>query len=153
MDNLKKLITDDDVWSAGEGENEGTPFILRYRPHLQDFIATEKYTKRLTIIWQYESDDELLLPNDEDIDLMQEVENALVDSLENDLQCVLAYVYVGQNQKEWHWYSSDIKVTGLRLNEALDEFDQLPIELSSDDDPNWEEYKAVLEAGIGADEE
>jgi hypothetical protein len=153
MNNLKQLITDNDTWSAGEGENEGTPFILRYRPHLQDFIATKKFNKHLTITWQYESDDDLLLPTDEDIDLMQEVENALVDTFETDLQCVLAFVYIGQNQKEWHWYSSDIKETGLRLNKALDNFDELPLDLSSEDDPDWEEYKAVLEGAVGAEEE
>ena len=64
---------------------------------------------------------------------MQNVEDALIDSLESDLQSVLAFVYTGQNQREWHWYSSDVKETGKRINAALSEFDGLPIELSAEE--------------------
>lgn len=73
----------------------------------------------------------------------------MVDILENDLQGILTFVYLGQNQKEWHWYSSDIVGTGKRVNETLSHFDTLPIDLSPDDDPDWSEYNAVIE---GADD-
>ncbi len=36
--------------------------------------------------------------------------------------------------------------TGKRLNEALSNFDALPIDLSAVEDPEWSEYNAVLEA-------
>lgn len=153
MENLKKLITDDDTWTGAEGENDGKPFLLRFRPHLQGFITTNKYNKRLTISWNYDSDDSSLMPSDDQLELMQDVEDALVDTLENDLQSVLAFVYTGQNQREWHWYSSDINETGKRLNEALADFDQLPIELSVEDDPEWSEYNAVLEGVEDSDDE
>ena len=137
------------MWTDAEGENNGTPFILRFRPHLQDFISTNKYNKRLTILWHYNSDDSSLMPSDKEMELMEDVENALVDILEDDVQSILAFVYTGQNQREWYWYSTDINETGKRLNEALSKFDKLPIELSSDDDPGWTEYYTVLE---GADD-
>jgi hypothetical protein len=145
MDNLRQRITENDTWTSAEGENDGTPFLLRFRPHLQDFIATNKYNKRLTILWNYNSEDSSLMPSNDEMDSMKDVEDILVDNLENDIQSVLAFVYTGQNQREWHWYSSDINVTGKRLNKALSGFDKLPIEISSEDDPDWSEYNAVLE--------
>jgi hypothetical protein len=149
MDNLRQLITDGDTWTSAEGENDGAPFLLRFRPHLQDFIATNKYNKRLTILWQYNSNDTSLMPSGKEIELMEDVENTLVNTLESDVQSVLAFVYTGQNQREWHWYSIDINETVKRLNEALSNFEELPIELSAEDDPDWSEYNVVLE---GADD-
>lgn len=145
MDKLKQLITNNDNWTCAEGENEGTPFLLRFRPHLQDFIATNKYNKRLTISWHYNSDDISLMPSDDEMKLMRDVENALVHDLEDDVQSVLAFVYTGQNKKEWHWYSSDMNETGKRLNESLSNFDRLPIELTTAEDPDWNEYNSALE--------
>lgn len=145
MENLKQLITEGDTWTGAEGEKDGTPFLLRFRPHLQDFITTNKYNKRLTILWRYNSDDSSLMPSDEEMELMQDVEDALIDTLENDVQSVLSFVYTGQNQREWQWYSTDMNETGKRINEALSDFDELPIELSAEDDPEWSEYNAVLE--------
>jgi len=153
MDHLKLLVTDNDMWSAGEGENDGTPFILRFRPNLQAFIATGQYNKHFIITWPYESDNTSLMPDEEELDLMTAVEDALVDIFENDVQCVLAFVYTGQNQKDWHWYSKDITETGNRLNTALSDFEVLPIELASEDDPDWAEYNAVLAGAVDAIEE
>ena len=89
------------------------------------------------------------MPHQQEMELMENVENNLVNSLEDDLQSVLAFVYTGQNKREWHWYSSDITETEKRLNNVLADFDKLPIELSEEDDPDWSEYNEVLE---GADD-
>lgn len=145
MDKLKSLITDQEMWTAAEGENDGVPFLLRFRPNLQAFIATKKYNERLILLWNYDSNNNSLMPDEKEMELMEKVENSLVEILENDLQAILSFVYLGHNQKEWHWYSSDIAETGKRLNNALSEFDVLPIELSSENDPEWNEYNAVVD--------
>jgi hypothetical protein len=145
MEDLKRLITENDTWAVSEGITDGNPFFIRFRPHLKNFADTKNYNKRLIIIWTYESNDNSLLPNEFDTELMENVENNLVDILEIDLQAILAFVYTGENQKEWHWYSNDIKLTGQRLNEILSNFERLPIELLMEEDENWNEYNLVLE--------
>lgn len=145
MGNLIQLVNEKDLWSVAEGENDGIPFLLRFRPHLNDFIETRRYSKRLTVLLPYDSDNDSLMPTDEQTELFRNIEDALVDILESDVQAVLAFVYTGQNQKEWHWYSTDINETGKRLNDVLSNFDRLPLELSAEDDPDWSEYNSVLE--------
>ena len=93
------------------------------------------------------------MPSDDDADKMKVMEDALVEAMELDLQAVLAFVYTGQNQKEWHWYSTDIQESGKRINEALASFDKLPIELSFEDDPDWTEYNSVLAGAESGEEE
>jgi hypothetical protein len=148
MDSLKSLITEQDTWTNAEGENEGTPFLLRYRPFLKDFISTNRYTKRLMFSWQYNSEHPSLMPSDKELELMGNVENALVDSLEKDVQSVLAFSYTGQNKKEWHWYSSDLDEAEIRFNKALSKFGHFPIAIASEDDPDWNEYNAVLAGAV-----
>lgn len=151
MDKLKSLITDKETWTSAEGKNDGTPFLLRFRPNLKDFISTKKYTKRLILFWNYDSNNASLMPNEKEMELMKEVENSLVDILESDLQAILSFVYLGQNQKEWHWYSSDIIETQKRLYKTLPNFDTLPIEILLEDDPEWSEYNAVVDGANNSD--
>ncbi len=56
MDKLKALIIDQDFWTGVEGENDGVPFLLRFRQNLKDFIETKKYNERLILSWNYNSD-------------------------------------------------------------------------------------------------
>ncbi|QOW09883.1 DUF695 domain-containing protein [Kaistella flava (ex Peng et al. 2021)] len=153
MKNLESLITDQETWTSAEGSNDGVIFLLRFRPNLQAFISTEKYNERITLTWNYDSDDSSLMPTEKEMELMEKVENSLVDVLENDLQAILSFVYLGDNQKQWHWYSSNVEETGKRINDALSDFEILPIELSSEEDPKWSEYNAVIDGADDSDYE
>lgn len=145
MKNLKLLLTDEDTWNIAEGENDGTPFTLRFRPHLKDFIHSQHYKKHLVISWSYESDNSSLMPSEEQIELMENIENSLIENLESELQAVLTFIFTGQNRRDWHWYSKDIAETGELLNNALVDFEKLPIEITAEDDENWSEYLAVID--------
>ncbi|MGN8069190.1 DUF695 domain-containing protein [Mucilaginibacter sp. SG564] len=128
------FVTDDEI-----------PGLVRYRPNLQDFIESGLYPRRMDIIWTYESFDDSLLPTQKDMDLMASVEDALVDAFEGDNQTILAFVFTCDNERWWAFYTTDINMAGQRLNEALAIFDPLPIDISVDDDPNWDEYFGVIE--------
>src|SRR5690349_9029371 len=43
----------DDVWSVGEGENDGKPIILRFRPALREIAGHPAFENRLVIAWDY----------------------------------------------------------------------------------------------------
>src|SRR5687767_7899466 len=114
-----------DSWKAGEGEIEGTPFIIRYRPFLQNFADSGLYHHRMEVVWLYQSSNEALMPDEEDHDHMREVEDLLVNAFEKDQLAVLAFVYTGHNQQVWHWYTRDLKTAGLRMNDALKGWEEL----------------------------
>ena len=135
----------DDSWIGREGEIDGIPFLLRFRPHLQNFIDAESYNTRLEITWNYESTAASQMPGAHDHKLMVQVEDALVSDFESDFIAVLAFAYTGHNQKVWTWYTCDIGLTGIRLNKVLAEFERLPIDLSSQNDPDWLDYLDVVE--------
>ncbi|AMM50219.1 hypothetical protein TH61_02185 [Rufibacter sp. DG15C] len=150
---LKALLTEEDTWTMAEGESSGTPFFLRFRPHLQDFVNTQQYTKRLIILWNYTSEDDYLFPTPEDADVMADVEEKLIEKLEEEAQTVLAFVYTGQDRREWHWYTTDVAAAQEQLNEALHQFDQLPLELTVEEDADWDQYLSILESMEDAEDE
>jgi hypothetical protein len=130
-----------DAWFSIEGDMEEKPFLIRVRDGLQPFIETKLYTHRLEVAYNYDAEDESLLPEEDDRALMDKVEDALSYALERDQQSVLAFVYTGFNQRVWYWYTKSHEEAGNRINEALATFDELPLELEAEEDPDWMEYR------------
>ena len=142
----------DDSWKGVEFfTDDDVPGLVRFRPNLQNFIETGSYLQRMDIIWTYESTDDSLMPDQSTMDLMSAVEDALVAAFEVDNQTILTFVFTSDNERWWAFYTTNIDITGPRLNEALAAFDPLPINISVEDDPEWNEYFGVLE-DFGGDE-
>jgi hypothetical protein len=136
----------DDSWIAVDFlTEEAIPVMVRFRPNLQNFMEAGIHDKRMDIIWTYETGNESLLPELADMDLMEEVENALVAVFEQDNQTILTFTFTGENERWWAWYTTDVDIAGERLNEALAQFEELPISISVINDPEWSEYMAVLD--------
>ena len=154
QENLIELITNKDEWVLSEGENDGYPFILRFRPHLGPFIDSKIYNIRLIVIGPYQSESEnLMLMSDKQSFFFKKLEDAIILEVEHDLKAILAFVYTGNNQREWHFYTNDLEEMEVRLNKILGEMDYPElIDLQFDNDPDWEEYCAVI-AGAIDDEE
>jgi hypothetical protein len=136
----------DDTWVSVEAvSDDDIPLLVRYRPNLLNFFESGVYLQRMDVTWSYETFDPSLLPPADEMLLMEQVEDALVDLLEDDHQNILAFVFTGENERWWAWYTTDIEEAGDRLNDALSEFDELPINITVIDDPEWEEYFGVME--------
>jgi hypothetical protein len=133
-----------DNWVGIEGELNGNPFLVRAREALESFIETHEYNHRVDIVWKYQSSNEALMPDDKTMEEMDKVEDTLAVFLENDLHAILSFVYMGNSEKVWYWYSKDINETANRINGALADLSKLPIELHAHEDPTWKEYKNVM---------
>ncbi len=133
-------------WATGQFSTEDDlPVLVRFRPHLQNFMESGAYQYRMDIIWAYEPRNETLLPDGAALDLMEQVEHALVALLEEDNQTLLAFAITGESERWWAWYTTDIDIAGERLNKALAKFEELPITINANDDVDWDEYVGVLE--------
>lgn len=144
------MIIDDmnlsDSWVSLEfSTDEELPIFVKFRPHLQNFRDTGVFNQRMDVIWAYNSPNETLLPHEIDLDLMEQVEDALANMLEQDNQTILAFSFTGENERWWAWYTTDVDIAGERLNAALAQFDALPITINAENDPDWDEYVGVLE--------
>ena len=76
---------------------------------------------------------------------METVEEALRKAVEKDKLAILTGVYTGGGEKVWVFYTRTTRVFGERLNEALADFELLPITIYTELDPEWEEYQDLYE--------
>ncbi len=131
------------AWNIAEGESEGKPRLIRYRPDLESYIGSSNYPKRLVIIWDFEIDNSSGMPSEQLSDEMKSFEDALVATLDPDRIAVLVFILTNSGCREWHYYVNDIQEVGNRINAALSTFPKLPLHLQVEDDPDWGELSAV----------
>lgn len=133
----------EDYWVVCLQEVAGCPAILRLISGVPESIAMESYTDRVTIAWRYSPEDDGL-PSDADSAQMDFFEDVLVESVEAQMNACLAIVTTAKGTKEWVLYSSaPDEVVG--FIERLVQQNDLPIELRRDKDPNWQEYRRLME--------
>ena len=135
-----------DTWFGGETENNGKPVIIRGRQHLKNFIDSKQYTEHVEFVWTFETETENGIPTPEENLFMQKVEDALIESLESDLQSVLTIVYTHDGIRSSIFYTKSVTEFLKRINKALSEFKKLPIEITNGKDIEWELYTGILKS-------
>jgi len=146
MSDLGDLIraVDRDEWTLAEGTIEGRPSMLRFRPRLSTVLGHPLLPRRLVVLWDYGDDGDSGMPDAETAEDLDLFESALNEALDPDRAAVLAFVFTHIGVREWHYYVADIELVSERINDALSEQPDLPIELSAYDDPDWSELATVL---------
>lgn len=130
-----------DKWFTALSENEKGDLITIYgREELEEFVTSGKFKERIEVTWKYTPDTKGL-PSDNEAELMENVEIALRKVMEKDKLAILSSVYTGGGERIWVFYTRTSRVFGEKLNDALKDFELLPISLYVEIDPEWEEYK------------
>ncbi len=135
-----------DSWFDGLAENENGQIITVHgRDEIDEFMQSGKYRERAEISWKYEGDAHGM-PSEKVAELMESVENTLRRAMEKkDKLAILTGVYTGGNEKTWVFYTRTVRVFGERLNEALRDFELLPITIYTEIDQDWGEYQEMRE--------
>lgn len=134
---------DTSAWNIAEGDNDGMPRLIRYRPDLEPFIGSPNYPKRLVIIWDYELDNSSGMPSNQQSEQMKSFEDVLDEALDHDRLAILAFILTCNGTREWHYYVGNIQEVGERINSTLSTFPKLPIHLQVEDDPEWQQIITV----------
>ena len=134
-----------DKWFTALSENEKGDLITIYgREELEEFVTSGKFKERVEVTWKY-TPDAKGLPSDNEAELMENVEIALRKVMEKDKLAILSSVYTGGGERIWVFYTRTSRVFGEKLNDALKDFELLPISLYVEIDPEGEEYKDMYE--------
>ena len=109
MTHEKTNAADDDAWTVAEGELEGRPLLIRYRPKLAGFSGRDQYPMKLTVRWTYGDDGQSGMPDEAQSDTMKDLEDSLVAEFDSDRIGILAFIYTAHGMREWHIYFSDLE--------------------------------------------
>lgn len=133
---MKDKLTFTDSWFNSEGDLDGLPTLIRGRDSLKNVFETKLYNNRIEIVWEFSDKSDSGMPSNKESDFMEKVENAIVDSLERNLESVLVSVFTWNNTRTWFFYTKSTEGFKGILNDALSQFEErLPIHITVESDP------------------
>lgn len=128
-----------DWWTAPTESENGRLIMVTGRRNLDNVIASGKYNVRVDITWKY-SGNSSGMPDLETSTLMESVQDALEKTFKKDPVAIMTGIYTGDDERNWILYTKNLKIFEYRLNQALSTFEILPLSISAENDPEWNEY-------------
>lgn len=135
-------LTDNWFTAISQGEDGAMVFVTG-RKDLEAFRSSGSLKVRVEICWPYTAD-AVGMPDGEDAALIAEVEPLLRRTMERDKLAIMTGNYTGSGRKYWVWYTRHLPTFGTRLNECLEPYRTLPLEIHCEEDPDWDEYLDML---------
>lgn len=102
-------------------------------------LDISNHPQLIQIYWNYSKHDSGM-PSSVDSQHMEIFENRLVDALENDLTGILVAVITTGGVREWVYYTKSLDAFAERLHNMPQESAPYPIEIDTDNDPEWEYF-------------
>lgn len=138
-------------WTAPTENEDGSKLIMvTGRRDVKKFRENPRYNIRVEITWKYEPLPDGM-PNKEDAEMMEKVQEALQGAFLKDPVAVLTGIYTGDGERNWVYYTTSVHIFGRKLNEALADLPLLPLTIYTENDPDWGEYDEMAQAEIKLD--
>lgn len=137
-------------WTAPAQSESGRLIMVTCRNDVSRFRGNSKFSIRIEVTWRYHGDS-AGMPDLECSSLMEKVQEALTAAFQKDPVAVLTGIMTGDDERNWVFYTLSTNIFGRKLNEALADFPQLPIEIYCENDPQWLAYDEMREAEIKLD--
>ena len=139
---MTKLKIGNEWWTSPTESETGALIMVTGRQGVEPVIATGKYNDRIEITWKY-TPDKNGMPDFKTSSLMEQVTDALNNALTKDSAAVMTGIYTGDSERNWVFYTLNPKKFQYMLNDALKDFELLPITLYAEKDPEWNEYREM----------
>lgn len=140
----------DNWWTSPAESEEGRLIMVTGRRNVDKFRNNPRFCIRVEISWPYHGDSSGM-PDEPTSILMETVQDALESAFKKDPVAILTGVYTGAGERNWVFYTLSTHIFGKKVNEALAQFDLLPITIYSENDPDWAEYEEMCAAEVKFD--
>lgn len=144
------MASDDnsDWWTAPAESDDGRLIMVTGRRDIGRFRSNLRFSIRIEIRWVYDASPAAGMPSDADAATMGEATDSLLAVLAKDPAAVMTGIFTGAGERTWVFYTLSTHIFQKKLNEALADLPLLPLEISAENDPDWEEYAEMDELAI-----
>ena len=122
---MTKFKIGDEWWTTPTESENGNRIIVTGRRGVENAIASGKFNDRIEITWKYDSD-----------------KNGMPDFKTSSLMEAVT-IYTGDGERNWVFYTRNLKKFQYILNDALHDMEVLPLTFYAENDPDWEEYQEM----------
>lgn len=133
-----------DWWTSPTESENGRLIMVSGRRDVEKFRNNPRFSIRAEISWKYVGEPSGM-PDEPTSKIMEAVTEALQTTFQKDPAAVMTGIYTGDNRRDWIFYTVSTHIFGRKVNEALAQFDLLPIEIYTENDPDWAEYTEMKE--------
>lgn len=144
---MAQLKISNEWWTAPTEAQNGNTILVTGRRNLDEVKATGKFIYRIEVTWTYEPDAKGM-PSYKTSLLMEQVREALETCFSKDPVAVNTGIYTGDGERNWVFYTRSLHIFQRKFNEALAQFEALPLSFYAEEDPAWEEYAELLKTEI-----
>lgn len=139
---MTKYRIGDDWWTTPTESEKGNRIIVTGRRGVDAAIFSGKFNDRVEITWEYQPDSDGM-PDFKTSVMMEKVTEALSLAFGKDQAAVMTGIYTGDGERNWIFYSRNLQKFQLLLNQALMDFEVLPLRIYVEKDPDWNEYNEM----------
>jgi len=133
-----------DWWTSPAESDNGKLVMVSGRRDVDKFRNNPKFNIRVEITWKYQGDASGM-PDEKTSELMARVQDSLTDAFDKDPVAVLTGIYTGDGERNWIFYTVSTHIFGNKLNRSLAGYELLPINVYTENDPDWNEYEEMKE--------
>lgn len=134
-------------WTAPAESEDGELILVTGREDVDKFRSNPRFSIRIEIALRYGANPDGM-PDKRWAELLGNATDALQSVLKRDPVAVLTGIFTGAGERNWVFYTLSTHIFQKKLNEALESFDTLPLEITAENDPAWEAYDEMDEARI-----
>ena len=126
-------------WTSPLEDENGNLIMVTGRGDIGTFRSNPKYRIRVTVTIPYKAIPSGM-PTDDEADLLQAIVDSFDTVLKADPVAVLTGIYTGAGERQMVFYTLSTNIFNKKLNLALEQFPLLPLTITAENDPDWEEY-------------
>ena len=126
-------------WTSPLEDENGNLIMVTGRGDIDKFRSNPKFKIRVTVTIPYKAISSGM-PTDEEADQLQAIADSFDTVLKADPVAVLTGIYTGAGERQMVFYTLSTNIFTKKLNLALEPFPLLPLTITAENDPDWEEY-------------
>lgn len=142
----------DKWWSYPAAADNGKTVIVTGRDAIDNFRESGKYIYRIDVSWRYNALPDGM-PEEDDSQLMEQVNDALLEAFKKDPIAVVTGIYTGDGERDWVFYTRSLPIFNKVFNRALEDLPTIPFVIDAEEDADWSEYTHMREETYVPDEE
>jgi len=139
----------EEPWLFATGTHDDAPMICRLRTRPPSDEERAQYPLLVMIRWAFEpEDDDDALPEEDELESMAGLEEALHASMAAQGWGLIAAVVTTGGVREWRTYTQDLDRFQEGLNDALIGQPRYPLEFETFEDPDWQAYAELASSMV-----
>lgn len=137
-----------DWWTAPALSDDDRDILVSGRRDIDAFRRNPRFKIRIEITWRYDESATAGMPSEADAEIMGRATDNLNEVLDADPVAVMTGVFTGAGERTWVFYTLSTNIFQKKLNEALAPLPLLPLEITAENDPDWEAYDEMAQVEV-----